>query len=211
MKYLKFSALLIGLVFLGCNPSSQKPIDTKSQTASPQIVDIQKEKNEIQVLIRQVLIWSDTCKTFELYPAISDEHDSLYIGFDMNKVNGNITILRQTGFFSKGFIEKYNQIIRTLDKKLRNKEIEWLVGDMQTFNFNMSYIDVNPWCLCQGFSISQFDDIEIVNLNNSVGDLKFKWTQGSDWIDFKFSVVKEDNRWKISYMEGFDFKENKEK
>jgi hypothetical protein len=208
MRYLIITPMFIGLVFYVVNRSNQNIFDTKSQTASQQIVDIQKEKKEIQTLIRQVLIWSDTCRSFDLYPAISDDKDSLYIGFDMDKVNDNLKILKQTGFFSNNFIQNYNQIIRILDKKIRNKEIEWLVGELQDFNFNMSYIDVDPWCLCQGFSIEQFDDIEVINLNSSCGDLKWKWTKDSDWINFKFSVVKEDNKWKISYMEGFDFKES---
>lgn len=205
MNNIKIAIILVGLFCFNCNQSGQTKDKTGTQSDN---IDIQKEKSEIQILIRQVLIWSDTCRTFDLYPAISDKISNSYIGFDMKKVKDNMTILKQTGFFSKRFIENYNEILKTLDKKLRNKSIEWMVGDLQTFNYNMSYIDVNPWCLCQGFSISEFDDIEVKYLNSTSGDFKFKWTKDSDWIDFKFCTVKENNKWKISYMEGFDFKEN---
>lgn len=205
MVNIKRIIFFIGLLYFNCTLSSQPKIEIGNRKDKNQNFNILEAKTDIQVLIRQVLIWSDTCRAFDLYPAISDEHDSMYIGFDMNIVNKNMTILSQTGFFSLSFIENYNRIIKTLDKKIRNKKIDWMVGDLPTFNFNMSYIDVNPWCLCQGFLIEQFDGIEIINLNSSVGELKFKWTKDSEWINFKFNVVNEDTKWKISYMEGFDF------
>jgi hypothetical protein len=187
MNYSISILLLLGSFFCSCNR-----------------VDTPKAKNEIQVLIRNVLIWSDTCQAFDLLPVISNENDNHYLGFNIKKVSENLAILAQTGFFSKNFIDNYLQIVETFDKKIRNEETIWDVGDMPSFNFNMSYIDLNPWCLCQGFSVSQFGEIEVLNLNQMEGNLKFKWIQNSDWIDFKFSVIREDNKWKISYMEGFD-------
>ena len=125
----------------------------------------------------------------------------------MEKLKTNLEKLRETGFFATEFIENYNQILITLDRKLRNKEFEfesWFVGDLPIFKFANGS---NPWCFCQGYSESQLNGIEIIKLNDKSGELKCKWTEGSSWIDFKFNVVKEDNKWKISYMQGFDFEE----
>jgi hypothetical protein len=190
MNYSLSIILLLGSFFYSCNR-----------------INVPAAKNDIQMLIRNVLVWSDTCQTFDLLPLISDENDQHYIGINNNRVRENLSILSQTGFFSKSFIENYRQIVETFNKKLLNNEMSWDVGDMPPVNFNMSYIDLNPWCLCQGFTESQFGEIEVLNLNIREGSLKFNWVQNSDWINFKFNVVWEDNKWKISYLEGFDFKE----
>ena len=119
---------------------------------------------------------------------------------------GSLHKLRQTGFFASEFIENYDQIIGTLDRKIRNKEFdEWLVGDLPTFNF---VNDISPWCLCQGFTPEDFGDIEILKINSISGEMVWKWKRGSSWNDFKFRVTREDNKWKISYMEGFDLNES---
>ena len=56
-------------------------------------------------------------------------------------------------------------------------------------------------------------EIHIIELNNKSG--KLYWTWGSlpkdispDWrtITYKFNVIKEDGKWKISYLQGFDIK-----
>jgi len=164
-------------------------------------------KAEIEKLLVQVLKWSDTKESIRLLPILTDSKDSIIIGFDMDKLKTNLEKLRETGFFATEFIENYNQIVITLDRKLRNKEFvyeNWFVGELPIFKFANGW---DPWCCCQGFSESQLDGVEIIKLNEKSGELKWKWTEGSSWINFRFNVAKEDNKWKISYMQGFDFEE----
>jgi hypothetical protein len=206
MKYFGLTTLILGLTFYSCGHNNPKTDKSEKQSEGLEANEVSKNREEIQKLIRQVLIWSDSKESIELLPALSDSKDSIYIGFDLDKLKANLDKLRQTGFFATEFIENYNQIVRTLDRKLRNKEFEeWLVGDLPTFNF---VNDINPWCLCQGFSPEDFDDMEIVKIDNKSGELNWKWKKDSSWKDFRFRVVKENNQWKISYMEGFDFKES---
>jgi hypothetical protein len=203
MKYFGLITLILGLTFYSCSHHKPKTDKSEKQTEELEATEVSKNREEIQRLIRQVLIWSDSKGTIDLLPALSDSKGSVYIGFDLDKLKINLDKLRQTGFFTTEFIENYNQIIQTLDKKLRNKEFkDWLVGDLPTFNF---VNDINPWCLCQGFSPEDFDDVEIIKINSISGELKWKWKKGSSWNDFIFRVKKEDNKWEISYMEGFDF------
>ena len=203
MKYFGLITLILGLTFYGCSHNKPKTDKSEKQTEELEATEVLKNREEIQKLIRQVLIWSDSKGTIDLLPALSDKKDSAYIGFDLDKLKVNLDKLRQTGFFATEFIENYNQIILTLDRKLRNKEFEdWLVGDLPTFNF---VNDINPWCLCQDFSPEDFADVEIIKINSISGELKWKWQKGSSWDDFIFRVKKEDNKWKISYLEGFDF------
>jgi hypothetical protein len=129
--------------------------------------------------------------------------------------------LRKTDFFSNEFIENYNQEILALDRELRKKEFKkWTEGDWPKIIFSN---DFNPWCLCQDvpyYTPNPWEAIEIekIALNDSIGEFNWKWgniSTDSDptWRDFKykFKVVKENEKWKISYMQGFNFKETKKK
>jgi hypothetical protein len=199
-----------GLIILIYGLTLNSSIHHKLKTDKPQIqsegldsTEVSKNKEAIQKLIRQVLIWGSSKESIDLLPTLSDSMNRVYIGFDLDKLKENLDKLKQTGFFASEFIENYNQLIRTLDRKIRNKEFEdWQVGDMPIFNF---VNDINPWCLCQGFSTEQFGDIKIIKLDNKTGEFIWKWTIDADWMDFKFRVLKEDNKWKISYLEGFDY------
>ena len=168
-------------------------------------IEFSKSRDEIQKLIREVLVWGISNESIDLLPTIKNAKENVYIGFDMKRLKENLNKLEQTGFFSKDFIENYNHIIRTIDKKLRNKELEeWHIGDLPTFKFVNG---INPWCQCQGFSKENVGNVEIIKIDNSSGDLKWQWEKGSSWQDFIVRVVKENNKWKITYMEGFDYKE----
>lgn len=206
MKIAALTFLIVTVLSTGnCRPSHLYQ-RTEKRTADDEVTDAQKDKEEIQKLMQQVLRWSESNESIVLLPALTDNKDSIYIGFDLNKLKVNLVKLRETGFFTNEFIENYNHIIQNLDRKLRNKEFElWFVGDLPPFKFAN---DINPWCLCQGYSSNDFHDIEIINLNSKSGELIWKWKKDSDWKDFKFRVIKEDNKWKISYMEGFDYKES---
>ena len=209
MKNMKLLTLIFGLIFLGCTQKKDSDTPIIQQTDSVKTITNANDKEEIKSLIKNVLLWSESKETIELLPVLTDSNDSVYIGFDLKKHEENLDKLRKTGFFSKEFIENYNQIILTLDKKLRNKEYdEWLVGDLPTFTFAS---DINPWWAGQDHLDWKLVEVEIVNLNNQTGELN--WTYGkpgaeydSYWREFKsyFKVVREGNKWKISYMEKFN-------
>lgn len=174
----------------------------KKEIVSLESKDDQDDEKEIQKLIQTALDWSASSESVVVYPI--SKKGGFYF-FDKNKLRENLTKLKASGFFSDEFIENYNQIILTLDAKLRNKEFdEWMVGDLPPFKFAN---DIDPWCLCQGFSAQQFDGIRINKMDSRSGELTWNWKRGNSWTDFKFRVVKENNKWKISYMQGFDFEE----
>jgi hypothetical protein len=107
----------------------------------------------------------------------------------------------------------------TLDKGLKNGNYDqWLVGDLPTFIFAN---DVDPWTICQDVPYDKpnpFDFIEVNIINADKGEVDWKWGKlelNSDpgWKNFtyRFRVVKENDKWKIAYLTGFDFKESTRK
>ena len=212
MKHIKLTTLIFGLLLFGC-----KQTDNKSTSVTVEKVETSTdEKEQIQNLIRQALNWADSKNSIDLLPVIADSKDSLYLGFDLELHKQNLNKLRQTNLFATEFIENYNQIILTFDKGLKNGKYEqWMVGELPPFNFSS---DVNAWTLSQDVPYDNpnpFDFVEVKLLDINKGEVNWKWGKPElitepSWKDFayKFKVVKEDNKWKISYLEGFDFKES---
>ena len=218
MKTTKFLALILGVIFLSCTHNRSTTKTAIEQTENLQQVDSIKDKEEIQSLIKQTLIWANSENVIDILPMLADSQDSVYIGFDLNKHKSNLDKLRATDFFANEFIENYNQIILTLDKKLKNHEFDkWLVGELPPFRFSN---DVNPWCACQDVPYDNpspwnYVKIEVIELSNDKAQLIWKWgspdpNMDSGWEDFiyKFRAVKENGKWKIAYLQGFDFEES---
>lgn len=216
MKHIGLLILIIGLTFSSCNKKNKTTTTTENKLENLESSDKSKDKEEIQNLIRQVLNWADSKNRIDLLPVVTDSNDSIYIGFDLDKHKQNLDKLKSTHFFATEFIENYNQIILTLDKRLRNGEYEkWLVGDLPTFIFAN---DVNPWCMCQDNMDWNTVEVNIISLDNEKGELEWYWGNLSSdtdlgWKEFKykFKITKEENSWKIAYLEGFDFKESTRK
>jgi hypothetical protein len=213
MKYKSILILILGLTFCSCNQSNHTSTKASEKSEILQVTEDSKDKKEIQSLMRQVLVWSHSNQSIDLLPVLTDSKDSVYIGFDLDKHKQNLNKLKESRLFANEFIDNYNQIILTLDRKLRNKEYEeWLVGDLPTFIFAN---DVDPWCLCQDNLEWDSVGIDIIKLNSDKGELNWKWGNlkpdyDPSWREFsyKFRVVKEENSWKIAYMQGFDFNES---
>ena len=216
MKNIRLLILIFGLIFCSCNQSGETTSVKEKQLATTQISTTNQDREEIQNLIRQVLKWADSENSINLLPMLTDSKDSIYIGFDLDKHEQNLKKLKSTDFFATEFINNYNQIILTLDKGLKNGDYEqWLVGDLPTFIFAN---DVDPWCECQDNLEWNTVEVKIILLDNEKGDLEWYWGNLStdthpSWKGFSYSfkVKKENNKWKISYLHGFDFKESTRK
>lgn len=228
MKYLKWSALILALSLLSCKQAEKakaSEIDTGTvkkvlsveQTVNPDSSYNEKDKEEIQLLIRHVLAWAESKNGFELTPVLTDSQDTLCIGFDLEKVKANLGVLRSTDYFSSEFIDNYNQILLTLDKEMKDHQFApWSTGELPPFNFAN---DVDPWCDCQDVPYDEPNayglvEIHVVNLNKEEGKLYWTWGKLSPetdkgWREFtyKFRVKKEDGKWKVAYLQGFDYNE----
>jgi hypothetical protein len=207
MKYLFTLSLTFGLIILGCNNGALTRSNTETTKLSSDSIDIV----EIQTLIRDMLKWSDSKNKIDLLPVL--DKDSICIGFDFDKVNLNLEKLKATGFFAAEFIDNYKIIVQTLDKKIKDKIFQpWNVYELPTFNFAN---DIDPWCLCQDNLSWDNVAIEIVKLDSNKGEIKWNWGKldsniDSSWkvFSYPFRVVKVNDGWKISYLQGFDYDES---
>jgi hypothetical protein len=212
MKASGIFTLIFIATFSSCKHRPETRTPNEGKLKKTKSIDNLNDQGEIQTLIRQTLKWADSAKSIELLPAISGSTDSVYSGFDFNVVESNLQKFERSGFFSREFINNYNQIMLTIDIGIKSKVYSaWLVGEMQTFNFAN---DVNPWCYCQELPYENPDpwtlvEITTINLNEERGELTWTWGQ-TDWPDIKYSfkVVKDNGKWKISYMKGFDYNES---
>jgi hypothetical protein len=208
MKHLKLTTLLFGLFLFGCTLAANK-----SSSITEEKVLTSTDEKQIHDLIRKVLVWADSKNSIEILPVLYDSNDSVYIGFDLKKHKQNLNKLQQTNFFAIEFIENYDQIILTLDKGHRNGEYDqWLIGVLPTFSFANNQ---SPWCNCQDNYDWNKIEVRVIKLTENKGELEWTWgnlsaDSTSTWKDFsyKFRVVKENNKWKISYLSGFDYEES---
>ena len=215
MKQFKVFILAFGLAFTSCSQNNQSaPNLTEKSLPSekPSSTEKSDSKTEIQKLIREVLKWADSEETIDLLPVVADKNDSVYIKFDLQELKKNLDRLEETNMFSKEFIENYNQIILTLDRKLKTNEFgdgPWLVGSLPPFSFAS---DASPWCLCQDVPYDRPVPWEFVEIEPLDSDTyRWKWGGlkiGTDpsWEEFryKFKVTQENSKWKVSYLEGFE-------
>lgn len=203
MKNFILVIIIIGLSLASCTNSNQTSKLTETNVENLTTDFKRNDTLKIEGLIRKVFAWSDT-SIIGLVPLIGDSSNRP-IGFDFNEVNKIKGTFKRSSLFSKGFTDNYERIISTLDKKIRNKEygdIEWYVNELPIFAFANGW---NPWCCCQCICSEDDYKIEIIKFNEDFCELKIKRGQGSSWIDFKAEATKENDIWRISYLEGFDY------
>jgi hypothetical protein len=142
MTFLRFVFAALIVCLLGCKENN-KPKATETQVKAilkvnaPATSDTTKDKQEIQKLIRNLLVWAENRKGVpDLLPFVINRQDSTVTSFDLSKLKGVDDSLKTTGFFSKEFINNYNQIIQALDKKMKDKEIApFSTGEIPPFGF----------------------------------------------------------------------------
>lgn len=198
--FIFFGLLLFSNATLGQN-------DLNSKIPEDQREDVDR----IKELIRNMYLWQDAHLAMDL-DMISDENDSLYLGFDVDQLEFRLQELKSSGFFSEGFVANYARIFRTIDQRLKDREIDYFVGDLPPFGNG-----ANPWCNCQDVPYDAPNpwamiEIETLDFDDDHGSFLWKWggldfEEVADWQVFlyNFQVVKENGVWKIDALEGFDF------
>ncbi|MFP9113646.1 hypothetical protein ACLI1A_06870 [Flavobacterium sp. RHBU_3] len=215
MKQTILATLLLASFFTACKKEETNADTTTTDSivakpATPVAHEEDKDKEEITQLIRKTLVWADG-KAPHLLPGVLKEGDSIYSGVDFEQLQKNLELVKDTGFFAKEFIDNCDKIAKTIDKKVKANEYgPWDSREYPPFNI---YSEVNPWCDCQDHRDWNKVKTEVVILYADRGELywQFETHPGDDpsWREFSytFRVVKEGGKWKISYLQGFDYNE----
>lgn len=203
MKHSTFLiTLLLGLFLLGCRQAGTK----NSSSQSDAIVDSNGDKEQIGNLVKQVLKWHEKNGVLAGFEPIFEPNDSLVKGMNLTVLKPELKKLTESKLFDKEFVDNYENVVLTIDKKIKSKETQWIEGDMPP------YAGADPWCNCQDIPYDNpWDKIEITFQNLDKDNATLTWTWGnSDWskdFNYKVKAKKTDGTWKISYLQGFDINE----
>lgn len=197
---MKFSKLLLlSLIFI--SSVSFKPIEVKSLKNKNSSFYFANDKQQLEKLIRKTYEWIETKTSLSDFNPIENKKGTQYVGVDIKAHNKKLSELKKTNFFAEQFLDNYNKIGLKIDTNLKNKKMEWLVGDMPPFGG-----DANPWCNCQDYPDEYWKTLTINNLKIDKNNATFNWTWSSKGdFNYKVKAVKENGIWKIAYLEGFDF------
>lgn len=193
MNPLKFLVLVTAFLSFSCNQKSKKPLNIK-QTSVPTSDD----KEALQQLLRRMYEWHETKNSQHDLIPLKKSGDSLYIGIDLNDHKKRLWELQQTSFFTDRFINDYNSTVTIIDNKIRNKTINWQIGELPPFGNG-----ANPWCNCQDNPNDYWKILTIskISINNNIATLS--WTWGGDF-EYRVKAAKQEDVWRIENLEGFD-------
>jgi hypothetical protein len=206
-------ALIIGLICFSCNQPESKNTTTvetvvktdrlpkKDKRLDKDTLTLAGEKAKLGKLIRRVYEWHETKSSMDDFEPITDKKGTSYIAIDKKKLTDRLNELKATNFFDDSFLKNYNNIALTLDEKLKNKQLEWFVGDMPPFGN-----DANPWCNCQDSPENYWNKLTLTHLTISQDVATFAWTWGDDSA-YNVKTIKSNGVWRIAYLQGFDPKD----
>lgn len=132
-------------------------------------------------------------------PLLKEKNDTAYVGFDMKLHKQKLQKIRGSGLFSETFISSYNKIAMTIDAKMKDGTLRWKTGELPPFGNG-----ANLWCNCQDVPDDFLSKLYIMHLREEKDGIFYNWAWGED-IVYNLKALKENNQWKISEMEGFDY------
>jgi hypothetical protein len=194
MKPIKLLTLFSIFILFACTTAVKTAVEEEKQVPTSS----KPEEEDLLKLTRNLYDWHETKSSMRDFEPISDEKDSAYVGLDLEHHKKRLTELKQTGFFAAEFIDNYNNIALSIDNTLKNKKMDWLVGDMPPFGN-----DANPWCNCQDNPDNYWKTLTIKDFEIENNVATFNWTWGNDF-NYTIKAIKAGDEWKITYLQGFD-------
>lgn len=160
------------------------------------------DKQQLETLLLKTYEWVETKNSNNDFNPVANKKGDKYIGLNLKEHNKRLEELKKTKFFSQQFLDNYNKIALKIDANLKNKKIEWFVGDLPPFGN-----DANAWCDCQDNPEEYWKTLKISNLKieNDKASFSWTWTKWKDDSKYAVKAVKENGIWKIAYLEGFDY------
>jgi hypothetical protein len=162
--------------------------------------DISRYNSDLTVFIRNVYEWIETKGSKIDFDVITGNgQDRNYIGIDWVKHTKRLEELKSTNFFSSEFIDTYEKIAHSIDKRLKDGSIVYPVGELAPYGNG-----TNPWCNCQDSPDEYWKNIMIMDIKIANDKVSFAWTWGNNFM-YKVMVSKVGESYKINYLQGFDY------
>lgn len=208
MRNLKFTvaALLMGLI--GCKKNEKQAETEQTETAVTTVkTTAEADKTAIETLVKDMYQWNEKYTNHYGFEPIAK--DGKIIGYNMDSHKLYLEELRKSGFFSEEFISNMDKIAKAQNELLSSGKIKWEEGDMSPFGG-----DLDVWCGCQDVPADDaYSKITLHFDELKESSAKFYWNWesfGKDWADQRYHMraVKEDGKWKIDYMQGWDYAAN---
>lgn len=159
-----------------------------------------KDSIELSTLVKNIYKWQDTKfknNDFGFPYKFNNTSDSIFTGIDWEQFDKTTQILRKTNFFTEDFFVIRHNIALTLDSSMKLSSIEWRnIND----GIPVWSTEVDDWCSCQDNPDHYWKLMTIKDLKLKDSTVSFKWTWGDH--GYQMRARKEDDLWKISYLEG---------
>jgi len=159
---------------------------------------------ELTTLVRNVYEWHETKFRRNGYPyKLNTPTDSIFIGIDWDAYEKDMDVFKKTDFFSKNFFETHKAIGLSIDSSIKQSSVKW-----RNINDGIPIwdTDADDWCGCQDYPENYWKTLTLSNFIYDNGIVTFFWTwENKNEKQYKMKAIKEDGKWRISYIEGFTF------
>ena len=189
-------ALLTVALLVNCKQktsSHKRPIDSMNNSRTTDSVTIVN-------LLKDVYQWHNQHGI--KFPDFDvNANDSFQTGLNYDSFNKTFTAIKQTGYFSSGFIDNYREIADSVNNRLATANPKLLN------EINFSFQDADPWTGFQDDFPNYWNYFTITDYRLVGGSVSLKWkVKTNDWSTEGYAVTfsKENGRWKVAYLEGFD-------
>lgn len=199
MKNLNLLLFCLILIFLfSCNEKSEKKLNVKkNESVNPKNID----SIELTKLIRKVYEWHNMKPTDDFPYKYNEKGDSIFIGIDWEKYQNNIQLFKQTNYFSINFLERHNEIAKTLDKSIKKADKAWRNSND---GIPLWETGADNWCGCQDYNDEYWKTIIVDSLVINNNYAKFNWSLDKySSHNYKVTAKKENGKWKINELDGF--------
>lgn len=113
-----FFTFMLFLVF-SCNKKDSETTKVIEPKIDETEIKTSDEKENLQALLRQLYQWHETKSSNNDFNPIADAKDISYIGLNLKEHTQRLKELKETGFFSKNFLENYDKIGLKIDSGLK--------------------------------------------------------------------------------------------
>ncbi len=192
--------ILVVCLFYGCQ---SKPTEKKVADKTENKIETNVDSIELTNLIREVYEWHESKRLDDFPYKFEEQQDSIFTGIDWKKYQSNIELFKQTDFFTRDFLLKHQSIALSLDSSIKKTDISW-----RNLNDGIPIWDVeyDTWCYCQDSPDNYWKILTIDSLTIKGGYADFNWNWGGEYPhNSKVTARKEDGKWKINSLEGFNY------